>query len=74
MTVIVNMPPYTTASVDFVEGETISELVQRIKDDQKLEFRGSWSVQDVHDAGRVVDPSELVNDERLYSMNVMIAS
>ena len=73
MTVIVQAPPYKNFFKDFIPGETIGQLVQRIKDDEKLEFRGEWSVQDTTQSGRICDPAEIVLDNRLYHLNVMIA-
>jgi hypothetical protein len=72
MSVIVQTPPYTNFHKEFVPGETVAQLVQRIKDDDKLQFRGGWAVQDTQD-GRVLDPSEKVVDNRLYYLTVWIA-
>lgn len=74
MTVIVQAEPYATFTADFIPDETIGELVQRIKDNDSLEFRGSYTVQDASQAGRVCDPSEKVLDGRLYWLTVAIAS
>lgn len=72
MSVIVRTPPYTNFQKDFIEGETISQLVQRIKDDDHLQFRGVTSVIDIHD-GHLCSDDEIVVDGRRYHLNVWIA-
>lgn len=72
--VVVEATPYKNFSLDFIEGETVGQIVQRIIDTEKLEIRGSWTFQDTSQAGRLCASDEIIVDGRLYHWNVMIAS
>ena len=70
--IFVQAPPYTTFVVDFIPDEKVSDLVQRIKDQYRLEFRGNWSLQDTSQSGSYLSPDVITVDDRIYCLNAWI--
>lgn len=58
-------------SMELLDAESTDELIQRIKDENQLEFRGNAVMQDTHD-GHTMASNEIVTDNRLYYLNVWV--
>ena len=58
--------------MDFKEGETIAQLIQRIKDEGEFQFRSAPSMQETM-TGRTLGATEIVMDERSYALNVWLS-
>ena len=71
--VFLQAPPYTTFVVPFLKQETTSQMVQRVKDSYKLEFRGGYMLQDASQ-GTTCDGNEIVADERIYCLTAWICA
>jgi hypothetical protein len=71
--IFVQAPPYTTFVLDYMKGETTYQMVQRIKDTYKLEFRGGFILQDTSQ-NTTLSGNEIVVDERIYYLTTWIAS
>lgn len=59
-------PVYT---VEFSEGLTVGSALQTIKNENLLEFRGNYIIQDII-TGRSCADDEIALDGRLYYVNV----
>lgn len=61
-----------SAAIEFKEGETVGELIQRFKDENQIRFQpNTFSVLDTR-TGRSVDDSEIVMDGRSYYLSAWI--
>jgi hypothetical protein len=69
--VIVQAPPRFTFQVDFSPGLTVGQMIQSLKDDNNLEFRSYYTVQDTSQ-GRFCLDDEIVMDGRIYNLNTII--
>lgn len=69
--IVIASSGYFPWTLDFIDNETFEQMVQRLRDENSLQFRSAWSIQDTHD-GRVIDPSETVSDERRYHLTAWI--
>lgn len=50
------------------DGISAGEAVQKIINDNQLEIRGTWTLQDTHD-GHTVSESEILITGRIYNLN-----
>lgn len=66
--ITVQLPPIDTFRVEFKDQETAGQMVQRIIDQNELEIRGTWGLQDSSQGGRLVSQSEIVMDGRIYNL------
>ena len=71
--IFVQAPPYTTFVVSYLKGETTSQMVQRVKNDYKLEFRGGYVLQDTSQ-GTSCTGNEIAVDERIYCLTAWICA
>ena len=71
--IFVQAPPYTTFVLDFVPNEIASEMVQRIKDAYRLEFRGNLILQ-YTSQNTILSGDETVVDDRIYHLTAWILS
>lgn len=69
--IFLQAPPYTTFVVDFVPGEPVYQMVQRVKDSYRLEFRGNYTLRDTSQ-GTVLNGSEIAVDDRIYHLTAWI--
>jgi hypothetical protein len=54
--------------VEYSEGLTCGEAIQKLKDEEHFTFRGTYYAQDTI-TGRVVSDNEILLDGRLYHLN-----
>jgi hypothetical protein len=71
--IFVQAPPYTTFVLNFIKGENTFQMVQRIKDTYKLEFRAGYILQDTSQ-NSTCDGNELTVDERIYYLTTWITA
>jgi hypothetical protein len=69
--IIVHCEPYLDFNADFIEGETISELVARICQEAAVHVKAGWQMQETQ-TGKVLSPTDPVVDERLYFWNAWL--
>lgn len=68
----VKVDPFGVFELEFQEDETVGNMVQRFKDQEKLRFVNNGFQAQATDDGRVLDVNEIVVDDRLYQVNAWI--
>lgn len=73
MSVIVQIAEKGRTTVEITDGMTTAQLVQKIKDDEGLEFRGGYNLIETM-TGRTMAEDEIVVDGRYYWLSAWVWS
>lgn len=71
--IVIASTGYFPWTMDFKDGETIDQLVQRMKDENSLRFKTGYFIQETQ-TGRTLDGAELAQDDTRYNLVAWVVS
>lgn len=69
--IIVQFGGYGTSTLEFQENETVSAMLQRLKDSEHVGFRTVAILQETQ-TGRALAADEIIADGRIYHLTVTL--